>query len=29
VRALHLESDTEAIQVRSSWVEVGWYPPKD
>lgn len=29
VRALHLDSDAEAIQVRSAWIEVGWYPPKD
>lgn len=29
VRALHLDSDADAIQVRGAWISVGWYPPKD
>ena len=29
VQALHLDSDVEAIQVRSAWIKAGWHPPKD
>jgi len=29
VIALHLDSDPDALQVRSNWVSVGWHPPKD
>jgi HNH endonuclease len=29
VKALHLDSDPDAIEVRSYWVEVGWHPPSD
>jgi|GEM_PF-3335736 len=29
VRALHLDDDPDAIQVRSSWILAGWHPPKD
>jgi HNH endonuclease len=29
VNALHLDSDPDAIEVRSYWVEVGWHPPSD
>ncbi len=27
VMALHLDSDLDAIMVRSWWVEAGWHPP--
>ena len=29
VRALSLDSDFDALEVRSYWVEAGWHPPKD
>lgn len=29
VVALHLDSDPDALLVRSYWVEAGWHPPAD
>jgi hypothetical protein len=29
VRALSLDSDFDALEVRSYWVQAGWHPPKD
>lgn len=29
VVALHLDSDPDALLVRSYWVEAGWHPPTD
>ncbi|MGH2515163.1 MAG: HNH endonuclease [Ktedonobacterales bacterium] len=29
VSALHLDSDTDALAVRSYWVLAGWHPPKE
>jgi hypothetical protein len=29
VAALHLDSDPDALVVRSYWVEAGWHPPTD
>lgn len=29
VIALHLNTDIDALIVRSNWVAVGWFPPKD
>ena len=29
VAALHLDSDPDAILVRSYWVQAGWHPPTD
>jgi hypothetical protein len=29
VALLHLDSDSDAILVRSYWVEAGWHPPTD
>jgi hypothetical protein len=28
VQLLHLDSDPDAILVRSYWVQAGWHPPK-
>lgn len=29
VALLHLDSDPDAILVRSYWVQAGWHPPRD
>ena len=29
VAALHLDSDPDALLVRSYWVQAGWHPPTD
>ncbi len=29
VSALHLDSDPDALLVRSYWVQAGWHPPTD
>jgi hypothetical protein len=29
VIALHLDNDSDALEVRSCWVEAGWHPPHD
>jgi len=29
VAALHLSDDSDALRIRSYWVEVGWHPPKE
>lgn len=29
VIALHLSDDPDALEVRSNWIQAGWYPPKD
>jgi hypothetical protein len=29
VAALHLDSDPDALLVRSYWIEAGWHPPAD
>jgi hypothetical protein len=29
VKALSLDSDFDALEVRSYWVQAGWHPPKD
>jgi len=29
VKALCLDSDFDALEVRSYWVQAGWHPPKD
>ena len=29
VAALHLDSDPDALLVRSYWVQAGWHPPAD
>ncbi len=29
VALLHLDSDPDAIVVRSYWIEAGWHPPED
>jgi hypothetical protein len=29
LRALSLDSDFDALEVRSYWVQAGWHPPKD
>ena len=29
VAALHLDSDPDALLVRSYWIQAGWHPPND
>jgi HNH endonuclease len=29
VKALHLDDDPDALEVRSYWVMAGWHPPQD